>query len=233
MLSIGAFNALLKTLEEPPAHAKFIFATTNPEKVPPTILSRCQRFDFVRIPFNLIVEKLRKIITAEKLNISEEAIFTIARASDGSLRDAESVLDQLASFSSEEISGADVVDLLGMIEEDKLAQIVDSIYRKDAKTALRAIDEMIYKGKDIAQFIMGLMNYVRNIMILAVSSDLRPLIDFPDTYIDVLKEEAKRFKIEELLYIFYTLSATLNAVKKSEVARFILEAAFIKPLLLY
>ncbi len=231
MLSIGAFNALLKTLEEPPAHAKFIFATTNPEKVPPTILSRCQRFDFVRIPFNLIVEKLKKIITAEKLNISLDAVFTIARASDGSLRDAESVLDQLASFSSEEINGQDVVDLLGMIEEDKLAQIVDSIHRKDAKAALRAIDEMIYKGKDIAQFIIGLMNYVRNIMILAVSSDLRPLLDFPDTYIDTLKEEAKRFKIEELLYIFYTLSATLNVVKKSEVARFILEAAFIKLLM--
>ena len=102
----------------------------------------------------------------------------------------------MASFSSEEISGRDVIDLLGMIEEDKLAQIVASIHHKDAKAALRAIDEMIYKGKDIAQFIIGLMNYVRNIMVLAVSSDLRPLIDFPDTYVDTLKEEAKRFKIE-------------------------------------
>ncbi|MDP3789292.1 MAG: DNA polymerase III subunit gamma/tau [Candidatus Omnitrophota bacterium] len=228
MLSIGAFNALLKTLEEPPAHAKFIFATTNPEKVPPTILSRCQRFDFVRIPFRLIVEKLKKIISAEKLNVSEEAVFTIARASDGSLRDAESVLDQLASFSSNKISIDDVISLLGMIEEDKLAEVVDGLYRKDTATLLKIIDEMVNKGKDISQFIRGLMNYLRNMMVLAVSADLKTLIDFPDTYIDTLKEQAGKFKIEELLYIFYTLSATLNAVKKSEVARFIAEAAFIK-----
>ncbi|MBU4376735.1 MAG: DNA polymerase III subunit gamma/tau, partial [Candidatus Omnitrophica bacterium] len=228
MLSMGAFNALLKTLEEPPAHAKFVFATTNPEKVPSTILSRCQRFDFVRIPFNLIVEKLKKIIAAEKLNISEEAVFAIARASDGSLRDAESVLDQLASFSSDKISGEDVINLLGMIEEDKLSQIVDSIYKKDTRASLQAIDEMISKGKDISQFIAGLMSYIRNMMVLAISSDLRPLIDFPDNYVDALKEQVKKFKIEELLYIFYTLSATLKAVKRSEVARFILEAAFIK-----
>ncbi|MFH0839875.1 MAG: DNA polymerase III subunit gamma/tau [Candidatus Omnitrophota bacterium] len=228
MLSMGAFNALLKTLEEPPAHAKFVFATTNPEKVPSTVLSRCQRFDFVRIPFNLIVEKLKKIITAEKLNISEEAIFTIARASDGSLRDAESILDQLASFSSGKISGEDVINLLGMIEEEELARIVDSIYEKDTRASLQAIDEMISKGKDISQFIIGLMNYMRNMMVLAVSSSLRPLIDFPDNYVDALKEQVKKFKIEELLYIFYTLSATLKAVKRSGVARFILEAAFIK-----
>lgn len=228
MLSIGAFNALLKTLEEPPAHAKFVFATTNPEKVPPTILSRCQRFDFVRIPFNLIVEKLEKIIGAESLDVSEEAVFTIARASDGSLRDAESILDQLASFSADKISGEDVINLLGMIEEDRLSRIVDSIYRKDIRASLQAIDEVVNKGKDISQFIIGLMNYVRNMMILAVSSELRPLIDFPDSYVETLKEQAERFKIEELLYIFYTLSAALKAVKRSEVARFILEAAFIK-----
>ncbi|MDD5679751.1 MAG: DNA polymerase III subunit gamma/tau [Candidatus Omnitrophica bacterium] len=228
MLSIGAFNALLKTLEEPPAHAKFIFATTNPEKVPPTILSRCQRFDFVRIPFKLIVEKLKKIISTEKLNVSEEALFTIARASDGSLRDAESILDQLASFSSEKISGEDVIDLLGMIEEDKLAEVVDGLCRKDTAALLKIIDEMISKGKDLSQFIIGLMSYIRNMMVISVSSDLKVLIDFPENYINVLKEQVKKFKIEELLYIFYTLSATLNAVKKSEVARFILEAALIK-----
>jgi DNA polymerase-3 subunit gamma/tau len=228
MLSIGAFNALLKTLEEPPAHAKFIFATTNPEKVPLTILSRCQRFDFVRISFNLIVGKLKKIVSAEKLNVSEEAVFTITRASDGSLRDAESILDQLASFSKEKISNEDVINLLGMIEEDKLAEVVESLYRRDTKAALQAIDNIVNKGKDISQFIIGLMDYIRNMMVLAVSSDLRPLIDFPESYVDILKEQLKNFKIEELLYIFYTLSSTLNAVRKSEIARFILEAAFMK-----
>ena len=118
MLSIGAFNALLKTLEEPPKHAKFVFATTNPEKVPATILSRCQRFDFRRIPLKLITSKLNKIIKLEKLNISEEAVFSIARVSDGSMRYAESVLDQLTSFCEKNISQDDVIALLGIIEED-------------------------------------------------------------------------------------------------------------------
>ncbi len=228
MLSIGAFNALLKTLEEPPAHAKFIFATTNPEKVPPTILSRCQRFDFVRIPFKLIVEKMKRIISAEKLNVSEDAVFTIARASDGSLRDAESILDQITSFSSDKISSEDVINLLGMIEEDKLAEVVDGLCRRDTTALLKIADEMIAKGKDISQFIAGLMNYLRNMMVLSVSPDLKSLIDFPEAHINLLSEQAKKFKIEEMLYIFYTLLAALNSVKKSEAARFILEAALIK-----
>ena len=113
MLSVGAFNALLKTLEEPPKHAKFIFATTNPEKVPPTVLSRCQRFDFRRISLKLIISKLKKITEAEKLKVSDEAAFSIARASDGSMRDAESILDQLTSFCAKNINHDDVIALLG------------------------------------------------------------------------------------------------------------------------
>lgn len=228
MLSIGAFNALLKTLEEPPKHAKFIFATTNPEKVPPTILSRCQRFDFRRIPLKLIISKLEEIAKIEKLNVSQDAIFSIARAADGSLRDAESILDQLGSFCEKKISQEDVVAILGIIKEDKLADIIEKLSKRDAAGLLRAIDELIISGKDISQFLTGLMAYLRNLMVLKVSSELSILIDLPDDYIARLKRDTENFKIDELLYIFYTISATANAIKRSEVARFIVESALIK-----
>ena len=228
MLSIGAFNALLKTLEEPPKHAKFVFATTNPEKVLPTILSRCQRFDFRRIPLRLIISKLKKIATTEKLNVSDDAIFSIARVSDGSMRDAESVLDQLASFCEKKISQEDVITLLGIIEEDKLADVIERLSTKDTAGLLKAIDELIIKGKDISQFLTGLMGYFRNLMVLKVSSGLSSLIDLPDSFIARLKGQMKNFEIDELLYMFYTISATANAIKRSEVSRFIVEASLIK-----
>ena len=191
MLSIGAFNALLKTLEEPPKHAKFIFATTNPEKVPPTILSRCQRFDFRRIPLKLIISKLKKITEAEKLNVTEEAVFSIARASDGSLRDAESVLDQLTSFCGKKIDQNDVVAILGIIEEDRLADIVEKLSKKNAAGLLEAIDGLITAGKDISLFLTGLMGYVRNLMVLKVSPDLTSLIDLPDNHITKLNRRSR------------------------------------------
>jgi len=228
MLSIGAFNALLKTLEEPPKHAKFVFATTNPEKVPATVLSRCQRFDFRRISLKLITLKLEKIIKAEKLDISKEAIFSIAKASDGSMRDAESILDQLTAFCEKEISREDVIAILGIIEEDKLADVVDKLSKRDTEGLLKAIDELIATGKDISQFLIGLMGYLRNLMVLKVSPQLASVIDLPDSYIARLKGQTKDFQIDELLYIFYTVSTTANAIKRSEVARFIVEASLIK-----
>ena len=228
MLSIGAFNALLKTLEEPPKHAKFIFATTNPEKVPPTVLSRCQRFDFRRIPVKLIISKLEKITKIEKLNVSEDAIFSIAKAADGSIRDAESILDQLASFCEKKIGQGDVIALLGIIDEDRLADVIEKLSKKDTAGLLKEIDGFIIQGKDISQFLTGLMTYLRNLMILKVSSDLSALVDLPDNHIARLKRETRNFEIDELLYMFYTISATANAIKRSEVSRFIVEAALIK-----
>ncbi|MEA3305555.1 MAG: DNA polymerase III subunit gamma/tau, partial [Candidatus Omnitrophota bacterium] len=228
MLSTGAFNALLKILEEPPKHAKFIFATTNPEKVLPTVLSRCQRFDFRRIPLKLIIAKLVEITKAEKLNVSEDALFSIASAGGGSMRDAESVLDQLTSFCEKKIGQKDVIELLGIIEEDKLAAVVDGLSEKNAAALLKIIDEIINAGRDISQFLMGMMGYIRNLMILKVGPGLRPFIDLPDNYTDRLSKQTGKFQLEDLLYIFYTLSTTANTVRQSDTARFILEAAFIK-----
>jgi DNA polymerase-3 subunit gamma/tau len=228
MLSIGEFNALLKTLEEPPKHARFVFATTNPEKVPPTILSRCQRFDFGRISLKLIISKLKRIAETERLNISEDAIFSIARAAEGSMRDAESILDQLTSFCEKKIDGADVIALLGIIKEDKLADVVEKLSKRDTAGLLKAIDELIIAGKDITQFLKGLMGYLRNLMVLKVSSGLSSLVDLPDNHIARLKEQLKNFEIDELLYMFYTIQTTANAIKRSEVSRFLVEASLIK-----
>lgn len=228
MLSAGAFNALLKTLEEPPGHAKFIFATTNPEKVPATVLSRCQRFDFGRIPLRMIISKLEKIAKAEKLDISGDAVLSIAKASDGSMRDAESILDQLASFSEKKINQENVVALLGIIEEERLADIVEKLAKRDTQGILKAIDELITAGKDISQFLAGLMGYLRNLMVLKVSSGLESMVDLPDSHIARLKGQTENFRMEELLYMFYVVSATVNAVKRSEVSRFIVEVSLIK-----
>ncbi len=133
MLTTEAFNALLKTLEEPPEFVKFIFATTQPHKVIPTILSRCQRMDFRFIPVMEIIAQLERIVKAEKIDVDKEVLFAIARSSEGSLRDAESVLDQLTSFSKEKISLKDVISVLGLVEQDALFEITDKIIQKDAK----------------------------------------------------------------------------------------------------
>ncbi|MBN1871471.1 MAG: DNA polymerase III subunit gamma/tau [Candidatus Omnitrophica bacterium] len=228
MLSIGAFNALLKTLEEPPPHAKFIFATTNPEKVPATVMSRCQRFDFRRIPVKLIVAKIKTIAKSERLKISDEAIFDIARTSGGSMRDAESILDQLTSFCDDMIRHEDVVELLGIIEQDRFADITQRLAEKKTGELLKIIDELITEGKDLFQFVTGLIAYLRNLLVLKVSNELQYLVDLPDSYIEKLIRQSSLFNMEEILYIFYTLLSCANAIKRSEIARFITEASFIK-----
>ena len=136
MLTQEAFNALLKTLEEPPAFVKFIFATTQPHKVLATILSRCQRFDFRRITVMEMITQLERIVTQEKIGVDKEVLLAIAKASDGSLRDAESLLDQLISFSKDKISLKDVISILGIVEQEALFEITDKIIQKDALAAL-------------------------------------------------------------------------------------------------
>jgi len=135
MLTMEAFNALLKTLEEPPMHVKFIFATTEPHKVPATILSRCQRFDFRRIQTKDIIAKLHQVSKEEKINIDEDAFLYIAKASDGSMRDAESILDQIASFSKCKVHLRDVIESLGMIDQETLFRATEFIINKDLNPA--------------------------------------------------------------------------------------------------
>jgi len=228
MLTQEAFNALLKTLEEPPPHVKFIFATTQAHKVLPTIVSRCQRFDFKRISTKDIMSKLKEIIKNEKLDIVDEALIHIARASEGSLRDAETILDQLSSFCKGKISKADVSEILGSIEEDKIFTITECISKKDTKKALLLVDKLINEGKDLVQFISSLIEHIRNLLVAKGGKDLERLIDLPSQSIEKITEQSKDFSLEDLLYIVYLLINTQEAIKRTDSPRIPLETSLIK-----
>src|SRR5438132_6129549 len=162
MLSTAAFNALLKTLEEPPAHVKFMFATTEPEKVLPTILSRCQRFDLRRIPSALISQHLAHIAQQEKVKIDDEALFAIARGADGGMRDAESALDQLISFCGDKIEESDVLSMYGLTSQSQLLALTQAVIEGDSEVALRELNSLTKSGKDLGRLVADLLNHFRN-----------------------------------------------------------------------
>src|SRR5437868_3283979 len=161
MLSSAAFNALLKTLEEPPAHVKFIFATTEPQKVLPTILSRCQRFDLHRIPTNLIADHLQFISKKEKVKLAPAAAHAIARGADGGLRDAESMLDQLVAFCGEKISEADVLNVFGFTSQHTVADLTDKTLRGVTADAVQLLHDQCESGKDMMKLMSDLIAYLR------------------------------------------------------------------------
>jgi DNA polymerase III subunit gamma/tau len=169
MLTKEAFNALLKTLEEPPAHVKFMFATTEPEKVLPTILSRCQRFDLRRIPIKLMIDHLRHIATLEKVEIDDAALFAVARGADGGMRDAESALDQLISFCGEKIVEADVLSMFGLTSQTQLLSLSGALLRGDVQTVLAEFNELAKHGKDLGKFLGDLLQHLRNLLIYNIS----------------------------------------------------------------
>ncbi|MFH1656131.1 MAG: DNA polymerase III subunit gamma/tau [Candidatus Omnitrophota bacterium] len=229
MLTTEAFNALLKTLEEPPEHVKFIFATTRPDKVIPTILSRCQRFDFRKIPITKIIEKLDMISQAEKLNVDKDAFFAIAKAAAGSMRDAESILDQLSAFSKDKIRLSDVTDVLGMVEEDYLFDITDKIYKKDTVGAIKLIDTLINEGKDTRGFISGLIEHFRNLMIARIGGkSLESLLDLPPEIKDKVLEQSQQFSIKDLINSIDILVTTQEVARKIDSLHIPLEMAIAK-----
>jgi DNA polymerase-3 subunit gamma/tau len=171
MLSSAAFNALLKTLEEPPPHVKFIFATTEPQKVLPTILSRCQRFDLHRIPANIIAQQLQFIAGKEKITLEPAAAYAIARGAEGGLRDAESMLDQLVAFCSEEISEPDVLKVFGFTSQQTVANLTDKILRSATGDAVQLLHEQCEAGKDMMRLISDLIAYLRDLLVFKVKPD--------------------------------------------------------------
>lgn len=228
MLTTEAFNALLKTLEEPPEFVKFIFATTHAHKVPPTVLSRCQRLDFRRIPVVETIRQLELIIAKEKIQIENEVLFAIARSSDGSLRDAESLLDQLSSFSKGKISLKDVVAILGIVEQDALFEITDKIIQKDSKAALELFNRVIDEGKDIGVFLSNLIEHFRNLMVAKVSKADVKLIDLPVEICEKLLTQSKNLSLEEIFIAFNILINAQEMTKRLESLRIPLEIALIK-----
>ena len=169
MLSAQAFNALLKTLEEPPAHVKFVFATTDPQKVLPTIVSRCQRFDLKPIPSDLIVERLKKIAGEEKIKVTDAALACIARLADGGMRDAQSIFDQMISFCGAEISEPDVLDVYGLVAAEKIAALAAALAAGDHKQIIAIVDDCDAAGRDLVRLLVDLQALVQNALLDAIA----------------------------------------------------------------
>ena len=169
MLSAAAFNALLKTLEEPPPHVKFVFATTEVQKVLPTIISRCQRFDLRPIPVELIVARLKQIAQAEKIKVSEAALASIARMADGGMRDAQSILDQMISFCGGEITEADVLDVYGLAAAGKIAELAGALAAGDHQKIVAIVDECDANGRDLYRLLVDLQAHVRTALLDAIA----------------------------------------------------------------
>ncbi|MFA6350449.1 MAG: DNA polymerase III subunit gamma/tau [Candidatus Omnitrophota bacterium] len=228
MLTPEAFNALLKTLEEPPEFVKFIFATTHPNKVPLTILSRCQHLNFRRIPVMEIVRQLEHIIKAEKINVDKDVIFAVARSSDGSMRDAESILDQLVSFSKEKISLKDVISILGLVEQEALFEITQAMIDKDPKVSLNLLDRLIDDGKDPAVFLQDLIAHFRNLMVAKITNADPKLIDLPEEVCKKILAQAQALSLEEIFSTFNTLVITQEMAKRFDSIRIPLEIALVR-----
>ncbi|MBB6450618.1 DNA polymerase-3 subunit gamma/tau [Geomicrobium halophilum] len=177
MLSTGAFNALLKTLEEPPAHAVFILATTEPHKIPLTIISRCQRFDFKRISGETLVARMKQIIAAGDVEVEEEALHFISRAAEGGMRDALSLLEQAISFAESEVTASDVFAITGAVSQSFLASTVSALMEQDAKEAVQAADALIREGKDPLRFMEDIIYYLRDLLLYQTAPDVEELLD--------------------------------------------------------
>ena len=201
MLSTAAFNALLKTLEEPPAHVKFLFATTDPERVLPTILSRCQRFDLRRIPAALIVKHLAHIARLEQVKIDEAALFAIARGADGGMRDAESTLDQLISFCGEKIEEADVLSMFGLTAQSQILELSRAVLAGEIEPALRQLDHLVRNGKDLGRLLSDLLGHFRNLLLFQVSKGDLSLLEVSEAEAASLAGQSAGVSAESLMRI--------------------------------
>ena len=222
-----AFNALLKTLEEPPPHVKFIFATTEPERVPATILSRCQRFDFRNIPTRQIAAHLKHICQAEKVAADDDALFRVARAADGSMRDALSLLDQLLA-AGEKVSDEDVVRVLGTPADERVVALGRAIAEGAAAAALVELDAMLAAGVSLATAASALGELFRNMMLAAACGADSELIELPDAHRKAVAELAKRFSTPALVQAVAVCQNAARAVRGSSLARALLEAAVVR-----
>lgn len=228
MLTVHAFNALLKTLEEPPKHALFIFATTEPYKVLPTILSRCQRFDFRRIAPTEILDRLSFIAKKEGLNIEEKAKLLIARRADGSLRDAEVMLDQLYSFSEGRITSEDVKAFLGILAEDVFFNLTTHILSKDPKKALLLVDKAIDEGCDLKEFVSGLIEHLRYLLLARLALLPQVVTTLPKEELSSYTEQSSQTDEGSLLRMLKILFGLERSLRTSPQPRVLLESEIVK-----
>ena len=228
MLSTAAFNALLKTLEEPPAHVKFLFATTDPEKVLPTILSRCQRFDLRRIPSALIVKHLASIAAQEGVAIGESALHGIARGADGGMRDAESTLDQLISFCGDRIEEADVLSMFGLAARAQLLALSRAVLANEASSVLRELDELVRNGKDLGRLLNDLLHHFRNLLVFQVTGGDLTLLEVSEAEAIELREQAALAPADAVGRVLEVLTLSEGRMRDATARKIFLEVTLMK-----
>jgi DNA polymerase-3 subunit gamma/tau len=231
MLSNSAFNALLKTLEEPPGHVVFIFATTEIHKIPATILSRCQHYNFRRISKAEIVDRLRHVSVQDGLSIDDRSLMALARASEGSMRDALSLLDQVIAFGGKAIRHSDLEALLGTVPQERVRAMIEAVMAQDSRQALQVIADLLDQGHDLRAYCADLVEYVRNMLVAAVvpvGEDLRGLIEATDEDVLQLTQDARSLTIEHVQELFRIFTAAEDALRSSAHPRFLLESAVVR-----
>ena len=229
MLSTGAFNALLKTLEEPPSYVIFILATTEVHRIPITVLSRCQRYDFRRITADTITERLKELTAAEQMPVEERALRYLAKAGDGSMRDALSLLDQCAAFHfGETLTYEHVLDVLGAVDHQVFRELFQAIRKDDVKGCIQTLEEMVVQGRELSQFVVDFIWYLRNLLLIKTAEDAEELFDMSADNLALLKEDAKLADENTLMRYIRILSDLSNRIRYASQKRVLIEVALIR-----
>ena len=226
-LSSAAFNALLKTLEEPPPHALFVLATTEVHRIPATIISRCQRYDFRRVGMDQITGLLRKILDQEEVKASDEALYAIARAAEGGVRDSESILDELITYCDGEITFKDVHDVLGLVDWHVLHRLCDALIDKDVAGLLTLVDDVVVNGKDLSQFVQEILRYFRSLLVCK-TTDGTALLHLPEAELSEIREHARRFTLTSLIRLVEQFAELTGGFDSQLAQRIALESLLIR-----
>jgi len=228
MLTQEAVNAFLKTLEEPPSNVIFILATTDPQKLPITILSRCQKFDFRRIKSSSVFDRLRNIVKDQGVFADDKSLSLIARMCDGAMRDALSILDQAISMGEGKVEYNGVVTMLGLVSNENLLKLTESIIEKNVELSMKTIDDIVFSGKDIYTFIRDMVTHMRNLLIVKVSQNPEEILDMSEENINFIKDQAQKIRIEEIMRNIRILQDAEEQSKWTKQSRIYLELAVIK-----
>ena len=229
MLSIGAFNALLKTLEEPPEYVIFILATTEVHKIPITILSRCQRYDFKRISLETIADRLRELTQAEQIQVEDKALLYVAKAADGSLRDALSLLDQCVAFHyGKLLTYENVLEVLGAVDTEVFSRMFGAVAEGRTKDCIHILEEIVIQGRELGQFVTDFIWYIRNILLIQSAYDGEGLVDMSQENLRQLKEDGKKADGSVLMRYIRVLSELGNQLRYASQKRVLIEVALIK-----
>lgn len=229
MLSIGAFNALLKTLEEPPSYVIFILATTEVHKLPITILSRCQRYDFKRISIDTITARMKTLIDAEQVSVEDKALRYIAKLADGSMRDALSLLDQCIAFHlGKELTYDKVLDVLGAVDTGVFSSLLRQVLERNVLGCITLLEEIVMQGRELTQFVTDFTWYLRNLLLVQSSDNLEDVIDMSTDNLSRLKEEAGMVEMDQIIRYIHIFSDLSGQIRYASQKRILVEIALIK-----